>query len=291
MKTRTYAAERYEAIYNSDAQPENLDAVMHQSVKGYRNKAQFCGDILENDICATWNAKGQASEAKKGLREQSPETIENRNNHNAERRITQLLNTNFKTDDLAMYLSFRVEPESWEQAHRAIEWYVKALRKLYKAHEQELMYLYIYECADRDGTPIRQHFHIFVNDCNFRNDAENIWRRKFGKANGTRLEQDEYGLTGFACYVVKAPRGVKRLRRWAGSQTQKEPDVSRSTRLPSGQRITKKLMADMLSGKKDIKEVFERAYRGFAFVDARTKYSQYASGVYLYVRMRKIKRE
>jgi hypothetical protein len=291
VKKQQYAAERYEAIYDHDTRDDFLDAIGHPSVKAYRNKAQFCGEILENDVCATWNAKAQSSAARTAMREQSPETIENRNNHNAERRISQLLNTNFKSGDYAMYLSFRHEPRGWDEAHKALEWYIKALRKSYKAAGKELTYLYVYECANKDGEAVRQHFHIFINGEIDRDLAEDIWRSKYGKANSTRLEQDEYGLTGFGCYVLKAPRGVKNLRRWAGSQNLKQPDVTRSTRLPSGQRITKKLMLDMISGKKDIKEVFERAYRDYVFIDARTKYSQYASGVYLYVRMRKIKRE
>jgi hypothetical protein len=291
VKKQQYVAERYEAIYDKDTREDFLDAINHPSVKTYRNKAQFCGDILESDVCATWNAKSQASAAKAAMREQSPETIENRNNRNAERRITQLLNTNFRTGDYAMYLTFRSEPKNWDEAHKALEWYIKALRKAYKAAGKELFYLYVYECANKDGETVRQHFHIFINGDIERDFAEDLWRKKYGKANGTRLEQDEYGLTGFGCYVLKAPRGVKNLRRWAGSQNLKEPDVKKSTRLPSGQRLSKKLMMDILSGKKDVKEVFERAYKGYIFVDARTKYSQYASGVYLYVRMRKIKRE
>lgn len=291
MKKQQYVAERYEAIYDRDGRDEYLDAVNHPSVKVYRNKAQFCGDILESDVSATWNAKGQSSEAKKAMREQSPETIENRNNHNAERRITQMINTNFKTDDFSIYLTFRDEPSGWDACHKAIEWYIKAMRKIYKANGKDFYYLYVYECADKDGNPIRQHFHAFFPDDNYRKAAEKIWRAKYGKANGTWLEQDEFGLTGFGCYVLKAPRGVKNLRRWAGSQNLAEPDVSRSTRLPGGQRLTKKLMMDIISGKKDVKKVFENAYKDYVFIDARTKYSQYASGVYLYVRMRKIKRE
>jgi hypothetical protein len=291
VKKQQYAAERYEPIYDQDGRDENLDAISHPSVKDYRNKAQFCGDILENDLCARWVSKSQASAAKAAMREQSPETIEKRNNHNAERRIGQLINTNFTTGDYAMYLTFRCEPRDWEEAHKALEWYIKELRKRFKKAGKPLIYLYVYECADKDGEPVRQHFHIFINGGIDRDVAEDIWRKKYGKANSTRLEQDEYGLTGFGCYVLKAPRGVKNLRRWAGSQNLQEPDVTRSTRLPGGQRITKKLMLDMISGKKDIKEVFERAYKGYIFIDARTKYSQYASGVYLYVRMRKIKRE
>jgi hypothetical protein len=141
------------------------------------------------------------------MREQSPETIENRNNHNAERRISQLLNTNFRTGDYAMYLTFRHEPRSWDEAHKALEWYIKELRKRFKKAGKTLIYLYVYECADKDGEPVRQHFHIFINGGIERDLAEDIWRKKYGKANSTRLEQDEYGLTGFGCYVLKAPRG------------------------------------------------------------------------------------
>lgn len=288
-----YSAERYEAIYDKDGEAEYLEAISRKHVSVYRRKTTFAGDILEDDLGAVWNVKSEATNAKKALKAQSRETIENRNIRNAERKIEQLLNTNYSTGDLALYATFARQPRNWEEAHKAIDWYIRELRKIRKERGMsELTYLYIFESADKDGVPVHQHFHIFLNAGIDRNEVERIWREKYGRANTTSLYQDEYGLTGFGYYVLKAPRDVKNRRKWAGSRNLRMPDVTRSTKLPNGQRITKKLMLDILAGKKDVKRVFEEAYKGYVFLDAKPKYSDYASGVYLYVRMRKIpKRE
>ncbi len=113
--------------------------------------------------------------------------------------------------------------------------------------------------------------------------AQQIWDRE-----RNTLQSDENGLTGFAKYVLKAMRPAKNRRQWSTSRNIRQPIVTKSTRLPNGQKLTKKLIDDLQSGRRDAKATFEAAYKGYAFLDIVAKRSDYVSGVYLYVRLRKL---
>ena len=109
--------------------------------------------------------------------------------------------------------------------------------------------------------------------------------------NGTRLMPDENGLTGIAKYIHKAPRGEKRVRRWACSRNLKKPEERRSTRLPNGKTLSKRFLYDLVSGKYDAKEVFETVYRGYRFLGMQIRQSEYVSSVYVDIKMSRIKPE
>ena len=289
-----YTAERYEALYGRDLLAEGIEEYeqerLQRNVKRYRLKQVMAGPMIEGDLCAIWNTQAEASTAKKAMREQSQNVIENRNLKNAERRITNLTNTNFRQGDYALYLSFFEIPKTWKDANKAIRWLIKKMvQRRTELNAGELKYLYIYESADKDGNPVRGHFHIFVNAGIPCEEIEDMWASRYGIANGTRMKDTPYGLTGFAKYILKAPREVKNRRKWAGSRNLEQPDVIRSSRMPNGKRLTRKLIDDMAAGRIDLKEFFERAYPGYQFIDATPKTSEYVSGVYLYFRMKRIR--
>lgn len=289
-----YSAERYADLYDRDWQradgiAEYHDTVAKRHTKCYRLKEIFAGQMLEGDMCAIWNAKEDASAAKKAVRMQSAAVIENRNIKNAERRITNLLNTNFRPGDYEIYLTFIEEPKTWNEANKAVNWLIRAMRKRRaELGAEELKYLYIYESTNKDGEPIRGHFHIFVNAGMSRDEIEALWYGRYGIANGTNLRDTLYGLTGFAKYVLKAPREVKNRRKWAGSRNLEQPEVIRSARMPNGKRLTKTFIDDLMYGRVDAKELFEAAYPGYQFVDLSVRTSEYVSGVYLYFRMKRL---
>lgn len=289
MKKQQYSAERYEDLYSVDGERELREAIA-RNILTYGIKEQYAGRMLEVDGYGFFNSQTAASEAKKAKRAQDPTVIENRNIRNAERRIMQLIHTNFPTGSLEMYLSYEKEPETPKDAERARNWFIDKLRKKYAAAGAELKYLYIEETHDRDGKPVRYHYHIFVNSVEgvSRDEVEDIWRARFGIANSTRLVENEFGLTGMSVYICKAPRKVKNRRRWACSRNLSQPEVHRTTRLPNGKAMTKKRILDLLENRIDPQEFFEAAYAGYRFIDIRAKRSEFVGGVYLYVRMRKI---
>ena len=288
MKKRQYAAERYEDLYSIDGERELRESIA-QFVTTYCAKTNYAGKMLELDGYALWNTRAQVVEANKARREQSEKVIQNRNLQKAERKITQLINENYVTGDLEMYCSFAQEPEDRKEAHCAFDWFVRELRKIYHEHGVELRYLYIDEAEGPDGEPIRFHYHVFVNIEGgvTRDMVEDLWRSRFGIANGTRLVEKEFGLTGIAKYVLKAPLAVKYRRKWACSRNIRKPEEHRSVRLPNGKTLTRKRMLDLLENRLDPQKFFEDAFPDYRFIDIRAKRSEFVGGVYLYVRMRR----
>lgn len=286
---RTYSAERYEDLYSVDGERELREAIA-RNVSTYGVKSQYAGEMLEADCYAFWNTRGESSVAKKTSKAQSKAVIENRNIRNTQRKITQLVNTNFPTGSIEMYTTFIAEPESKKAAAQAMSWFIKKIRAIYKAAGKELKYLYIEEERGRDGEPLRYHYHIFLNTIKeiSRDEIEDIWRGRYGIANSTRLVENEFGLTGISVYIMKAPRAVKNRRRWACSRNLVQPEIRRSARFPNRKCVTKRLLTDLLENRVDAKEYFEAAYAGYRFIDIRAKTSEYVGGVYVYVRMRKI---
>lgn len=289
QKKREYSAEKFADLYNQTiGETEYAEAINARGVKVYRNRSTKAGDILNLNICAVWNARGEASKAKAARRKQSPEVIERRNARETERRIIGLLNANFGEDDYTLFLSFDDETID---ARKALQWFIRKCADEHKKNGAAFRYLYMIERADRDGVPLRQHIHIFVDGELSREWYEDVWRHRYGIANGTRLMPDENGLTGIAKYIHKAPRGEKRVRRWACSRNLKKPEERRSTRLPNGKTLSKRFLYDLVSGKYDAKEVFETVYRGYRFLGMQIRQSEYVSGVYVDIKMSRIKPE
>ena len=286
---QTYSAEAYRDLYTheiTDGEAEYLDAIVTKGVKVYRRKETTAGPIKEIELCAVWNSRSEAGRARAAQRAQSQETIERRNHRNAEKTIERLVNANFGAGDVAMYLTTAAEATP-EALKKALQWYIREIRRELKraGSAQELKYLYIIETSDRDGGALRPHIHIFLSSALGRDWCEDKWRQRYGIANSTRLMPDENGLTGFAKYIQKAPRDERRQRRWACSRNLVRPQPRRSTRLPGGKTITKKLIADIASGRRDAKQIFERAYPGWRFLRMEARQSDYVSGVYVEIRM------
>lgn len=281
-----FDAEKYEVLYGQTiGETEYEEAIRARGVKVYRNRATKAGDLLDLNICAVWNARGEASKAREAKRKQSQAVMDKHNAKERARKIAGLINENFKTGDVAMYLSFEDEKEDLQ---KALRWFIRKCAEAHKKIGAEFRYLYMVECADGEGTPVRPHIHIFLDGELSRDWYEDLWRSRYGIANGTRLQADENGLTGFAHYVQKAPRGIKRARRWACSRNLRKPEERRSTRLPNGKTLTKKFVYEAVSGKKDLKSMLEESYPEYRFIGMEIRQSEYVAGVYIDIRMSKI---
>lgn len=283
-----YSAEAYADLYDQRiGEEEYAEAVRSRGVKVYRNRSTCAGAVLDLNICAVWDARGQAMRAGQARRSQSAEVIERRNERETARRIEGLVNNNFGADDFALFCSFRDEADAAD-AKKAIRWFIRRCAAEHRRRgEEEFKYLYIHESSDGEGNAVRPHIHIFVDGALSRDWYEDLWRSRYGIANGTRMRPDENGLTGFAHYIQKAPRKMRRVRRWACSRNLKKPEERRSTRLPNGKRLTKKFVYELISGQRDAKATFEAAYPGWRFLRMEARQSEHVAGVYLDIRLTK----
>lgn len=287
-KTAVFLAEEYEELYDralteADGEAEYKKAVLDKGVRVYRARQTYAGRQLDVQLSAVWNARAEATSAKKARKAQSRETIERRNDKNTQRRIEGLLNENFGAGDVAMYLTMGKKETD---VRAALKWFIRECRKRFKREGRgEFRYLYIVETVDREGEPLRAHVHIFLPEGPGRDAYEDLWRSRYGIANGTRLEPDENGLAGFAKYVMKEKRTETRTRRWACSRNLREPEIRRSTRIGKGKKLTKRFIYDLVTGRRDIKAELESAYPGYRLVSWECAESEYVSGVYLNIRL------
>lgn len=277
-----HTAEKYRVLYDQKiGEQEFEEAIRAKGVKVYRTRSVMAGQVLDLNICAVWNARGEAKKAAEAKRKQSAAVMEKHNAKERARKIGGLINENFGEGDFALYLSFANEAD----VKKALRWYIRACTNAHKKIGAAFRYLYVLECADGDGNPVRPHIHIFVDGDLPRDWYEDLWRERYGIANGTRLQPDENGLSAFAHYVQKAPRDVKRVRRWACSRNLRKPVERRSTRLPNGKTLTKKFVFDMVSGKRDLRTMLEESYPEYRFIGMEIRQSEYVSGVYIDIRM------
>ena len=111
-----------------------------------------------------------------------------------------------------------------------------------------------------------------------REELEAMWAR--GYANADRLQPDGRGLEGIARYITKQQ---KNRRKWCGSRNLKKPiEDKRDAKI--GNARVKILAYDF---RNEAKEVMEKLYRSYRFIDAEVRYSDIVDGVYIRCLMRR----
>lgn len=100
--------------------------------------------------------QGQGKKPRLPKRKPTAEEVKKNNLRMAKAKLRMLIDNNFKEDDYYLTLTFKKELPP-EESKKAIQKFVRDLRKQYKKSEKELKYIYI---AEEKG---RLHFHMLVN--------------------------------------------------------------------------------------------------------------------------------
>lgn len=100
--------------------------------------------------------QGQGKKPRLPRRKPTAEEVKKNNLRMAKAKLRMLIDNNFREDDYYLTLTFKIELPP-EESKKAIQKFVRDLRKQYKKHEKELKYIYI---AEEKG---RLHFHMLVN--------------------------------------------------------------------------------------------------------------------------------
>lgn len=281
---RNYGADGfYEELYTlkyEDTEQEKIEtALRNKNITGYRQKTIKSGDILECEIYPIWNTRKAGSRARK---ENSSRTAQkNLNDKNAKKQLIRLINANFTKQDIWATLNYDNAhlPTSPEQAKKDIQNYIRRITHYNKKNGgAPLKFVYVteYEEDEKKGKK-RVHHHIILNFAD-RDKAEQLW---YGGARTQtrRLQPDENGLEGMARYISKDPRGSKR---YVCSKNLIKPTVT-----IADSRITRAKARKLAENENAAPAIFAKIYKGYDFTDIKTFYSDYASGAYIYVRMRK----
>lgn len=280
-RKKGFATEAYQLLFEEIGGEQALEDLRADRARllGYRTKTYRCGEVVEVEVLPILAMRADASAAKlEAAKDRHREAQRRVNQRNAEKRLSRIANLNFTERDLFLTLTYTGEAPDPEQATKDIQAYMRRVRKWMReqGNPEPLRYLFVIEYEDDPERQQRRiHHHVIMTGID-RDAAERIWT--LGRANARRLQPDDHGLTGLTCYMLKDPKGKKR---WGYSTNLKKPEATESTRKMSKRKVEQLAMQfDGVS-----REVLERAYPGYRFVDCEVKTSKFVPGAYIYARM------
>lgn len=268
-------------IQIEDNHEERIESLRDKDIMKYRIKTIKSGEMLECEIYPLWitNKRGKRKDKMNSTRLAQ----KNLNDKNTKKHIIRLTNTNFTSEDIWATFTYDKEhlPEDDDQANKNMQNYLRRVKRYIKKNDlPDLKYIYVteYEDDEKKGKK-RVHHHIVMN-LRDRDAAEKIWD-KGGRTHSRRLQPDDYGLEGLARYITK---DFKSSKRYTTSKNLIKPTVS-----IADSKMTRK-KAEKIAKKPDMaNDIFQKLYPNYQFKDLSIKYSDFVSGAYLYVRMRKSK--
>ncbi|MFJ8100262.1 hypothetical protein [Lysinibacillus sp. NPDC096212] len=281
-KVKHVLAAYEEAFGESELTKMHEDSLMDRAIAGYRVKSIWCGPVLEVEAYPYWHIP-QGKRVKRD--KNSSKAQERLNEKNRQKRVVRMLNTNFRPNDLYMTYTYtnKYVPKDYEQAKRDMVNLVRRMKHWLKKQEKyadfELKYIYTTEHT-RNGEKVRVHHHMVTNFPN-REVAEELWNR--GMAHSKRLVEDDFGFKKLGEYLVKEK----------GSNTRKGYTPSRNLKqhskvTVSDTKLTRRRAAKIATEEIGAQEIFEKMYKNYQFKQMNVSFSDYVSGAYLYVQMKRI---
>ena len=246
----------------------------------YREKKIYSGDYLEVEIFPVFPPGARSKKAKP-----TSDAQKLLNSHNAAKKLTRLLNTNFTADDIKCELTYAPGhlPESDEQAARDLSNFLRRLKR-FRAKQglPELKYITVTEKGERSG---RYHHHVVMSGGILPKDVARIWGKGY-VMKIQPLQFTEKGIAGIAWYMAGNKRGevVEPLfyRRWNASRNLQKPSEPPA----NDYRISAKRAKNM-SEEKFSREELETLYPDYEFVDIKPIQNSFNHGYYLYLRFYK----
>lgn len=251
---------------------------------GYRRRVTMAGPRLECEIYPVFGRddEGRARAARKN---QTRETQKRLNRQRAERYITQLADANFSEKDIELTLTYKKHHQpDMDRCQKDVRNFLERLKRFRKRnHLPEMKYIYVIEGGreKKNGFGVTNfHAHFLMDGAVDRKTLELIWEN--GYANTKSLQPDEdRGLEELAKYMIKESKQTG--RRFCHSRNLQKPKV-RATDARSSNRVVKAIAHDI---RYEAREVMEKYYPSYKFVDCRVYYSDQLDGVYIRVLMRK----
>lgn len=239
-----------------------------------RERVYICGEYLDGDIYPVFQKPGQR---RKRCRPTS-EIQKKLNQRNAKKKLTRIVHTNFTSNDLALHLTYDPAhtPESYEDALRMVQNYLKKLARRYKKRGMELKYILSTERGGRGG---RIHHHLIINAGFDRDELERLWGH--GYANSKRLQFSEDGVSGLTHYITK---GDESYKRWSSSTNLVRPEAE-----PPRDDLTMEDVRELFEAAEIhlAGEWFEARFPGYELVSCEPSRNETNRGYYIHFEMRR----
>ena len=281
---------------------EDLDLRVGQM--GYKARTTTAGTRLEAELFPVYGrAKMAAVRAAK--RNQTKEAQERANHARSIRRQIMLAEANFTNRDYFLHLTYKEAP-SFERAEKDVRNFLQRVKYLRKKRGlDELKYMCVIE--DGEGKK-RIHAHMLISGGIHRDELQRIWNSSTVSgggiikaepldtenglegavvymakelwAKGYRNNPEEDEIDGIARYMVNH---VTRKRSWRNSRNMKTPHVSTCASKFSNRKV--KLVARDF--RVTAREIMEKTYPGYKFIQCAVYYSDVTDGVYIRAVMRR----
>lgn len=283
-KGRLYHTQEYESLYtvHEDTVEEKIENLRDSNISKYRVKTIWSGDMLEVEAYPLFKTPINRKRAKKS--NTSTESQKRLNDRNTIKHVTRLVHVNFTEKDLWTTWTYKNEnlPTDHKEAKKDMTNFIRRLRYWLSKQEAykdfELKYVYVTE-VDEDKK-VRVHHHMITNFPD-RDVMEDLWNGG-GRSQTRRLQPDDMGFEGLVRYILKEKRS-KKTKRYTISRNMDQPDIT-----IADSRMTRKRSERLAREEVSAQEVFEKWYPNYSFNDMEVKFSDFVSGAYIYVRMKRI---
>lgn len=281
-KVRNVLATYEEAFAESERTKMHEDSLLDKVIAGYRVKSIWSGSVLEVEAYPYWHIPQEGKRVKQD--KNSTKAQAKLNEKNRQKHVARLLNTNFCVRDLYSTLTYSDNciPADYEQAKKDMQNMVRRMKRWLKKQDQyadfELKYLYSTEHT-RNGEKVRVHHHMVTNFPD-REVLEELWNK--GQARSERLYDSDLGFTELGKYLVKE-KGEKTTKGYTPSRNLKKPEVT-----VSDTKLTRRRATKIATEENSAQEIFEKMYKGYQFKRMNVSFSDYVSGAYINVHMKRI---
>lgn len=285
-KQRLYADEQYEGNYEVDStdkdREELIELLRDRNIAQYRVKTIKSGPMLEVEAYPL-HKRPQGGRRKR--KNKSREAQQRLNDKNTIKRIKRIVHTNFTERDLWTTWTYSDDnlPADHEQAKRDMQNFIRRLKRWLKRNgyeDFEMKYIYVTEFDDEAEKKTRIHHHMIMNFPD-RDAAEDLWNGG-GRSQTRRLQPDDHGLEGLVRYILKDKK-KRPTKRYTVSRNMKKPKET-----IADTKMTRKRSERLVTGEISAQELFEKWHPGYTFNDMEAKLSEWSSGAYIYVRMKKL---
>lgn len=175
------------------------------------------------EICRGWmptTRGGQRVRRGTKAKKSSIEKIK-RNETDAIKKLTRIVNCNFRMGDLWLTLTFPGKEEiTWEAAQTVFDRFLRKLRALYREKNGEnIKYVYSHGRKDKDGNDARPHFHVVLQAvdyeliCSLWPQEAVTYRRLDGRKDHVKI----------AKYMIRNAKGVPGKKKYHTSRGLERP--------------------------------------------------------------------
>lgn len=175
------------------------------------------------EICRGWmptTRGGQRVRRGTKAKKSSIEKIK-RNETDAIKKLTRIINCNFRMGDLWLTLTFPGKAEiTWEDAQTVFDRFLRKLRALYREKNgANIKYVYSHGRKDKDGNDARPHFHIVLPAmdyeliCSLWPQEAVTYRRLDGRKDHVKI----------AKYMIRNAKGVPGKKKYHTSRGLERP--------------------------------------------------------------------